>query len=70
MSTLEREPSLWRFLMMHVCIALPWHKLAHVAWTKAGCEHVRCQWCKREYGINDRVNMILPWEDVKEIHNG
>ncbi len=31
--------------------------------------HIRCHKCGCEYGINHDVRVVLPWRDVKPLHD-
>ena len=48
-----------------------WHKdLTVVRRVSPSSDHVRCDTCGREYGMNHDVRAILPWADVRHLYEG
>jgi hypothetical protein len=50
---------------MWPCFVLPWHRLYVVEEFDQDCRKLRCS-CGRAYHMNDRVKLVVPWDDEFE----
>lgn len=44
------------------CLRMPWHKWV-VLRERGHSRHIKCNYCGREYGMNDDAKVILTWDD-------
>lgn len=57
---------IWRWLG---CRSLYFgHKLYVIGRCGHATDHIRCDYCGKEWGMNHDVRAILPWEDVAAFH--
>jgi hypothetical protein len=55
---------LWAFL----CQRLPWHRWVIEKALPPNCRKLICS-CGRQYGVNDHLGIILPWDkELEEMH--
>jgi hypothetical protein len=47
---------------------LGWHRFFKITRLSAQSDHIGCKACRRQWGMNHDVRVIVPWDDVRSLY--
>lgn len=50
------------------CLTVPWHRWRHVRRLSRIADKYRCTTCGLDWAHNTDVNVVLPWDLVRELY--